>query len=1183
MMDNQERDVMVGGCVRKATAGDVTGRYVDLMGEPFYCIEHYDQMSPFFMSIVSSSDHWLFISSTGGLSAGRANADSALFPYYTVDKLTENADNTGHVAIFLVGCDHGRYLWEPFSDRYTGIYAIERHLYKNIDGDKLVFEEINHDLGLTYRYAWRTSDAYGFVETGWLTNHDDSACAVDLIVGLQNLLPYGATTALQTAFSNLLNGYKRNERHAETCVGMFSLSSTLTDLAEPSESLKTTTVWQVGFDQPQVLLSSRQLDTFRAGGTVAPEVDVRGFRGAYLVHTHLILQAAETREWSFVAEVNQDRGDVVALINALQRDRTAVEADLARDIARGTENLEAIVAGADGLQLSGDRMAAAHHFANALFNVMRGGVFVDNYTVDKADLLDFVRTRNRSLWAAHRAFFDALPDTIDYTALVARAAATGTASMQRLCAGYLPLTFSRRHGDPSRPWNQFSINLKQPDGSRRLDYQGNWRDIFQNWEALLWSFPEFTEGVIATFVNATTADGYNPYRVTRDGIEWEAPAPEDPWANIGYWSDHQIIYLQKLLEISSRFHPGRLQALLDRRVFSHANVPYRIKPYASLLADWYDTIAFDGDLDQDIAATVAEMGTDGKLLLDDAGEVFHVTLAEKLLILLLTKLGNFVPEGGIWMNTQRPEWNDANNALVGKGLSVVTTSYLRRYVASFKDLVAGAAAPDLAVTQEVHALLSAMDVILQAHRPALAEGASAEGATFSDKERRDVLDALGQATSDYRWQIYEHGFSGESVALNRSALVAFLDLVLDYIEHTLRANRRPDGLYHAYNILTLGVDTAGVAPLYEMLEGQVAMLSSGMLSGEESLALLQRLRQSAMYREDQHSYMLYPDRDLPGFLTKNRIAADQVAGSRLIGALVTTGDRTLILQDENGDFYFNGAFRNAKDVEKALDALCAQPSKSPVVADPSAVSGEEADTWADLVDAERDRILDLFEEVFQHSEFTGRSGTFFAYEGLGSIYWHMVSKLLLAAEEAFMWAVEQGADESTCDALLAAYYDIRGGLGFNKSPEEYGAFPTDPYSHTPAGQGAKQPGMTGLVKEEILARWGELGVIVEDGALAFEPMMLRDEEFLDAPATFEYVDLQGAAQSQPLPAGALAFTYCQIPVIYVAGDEQKIEVAYADGAAEVVMGSALPADLSASIFQREGRVTRLVVHTRAAR
>jgi len=61
-------------------SGEPQGEYVTLQGERYYCIRHYDCMPPFFMSIVSSSDHWLFISSTGGLTAGRRNAESALFP-----------------------------------------------------------------------------------------------------------------------------------------------------------------------------------------------------------------------------------------------------------------------------------------------------------------------------------------------------------------------------------------------------------------------------------------------------------------------------------------------------------------------------------------------------------------------------------------------------------------------------------------------------------------------------------------------------------------------------------------------------------------------------------------------------------------------------------------------------------------------------------------------------------------------------------------------------------------------------------------------------------------------------------------------------------------------------------------------------------------------------------------------
>ena len=123
--------------------------------------------------------------------------------------------------------------------------------------------------------------------------------------------------------------------------------------------------------------------------------------------------------------------------------------------------------------------------------------------------------------------------------------------------------------------------------------------------------------------------------------------------------------------------------------------------------------------------------------------------------------------------------------------------------------------------------------------------------------------------------------------------------------------------------------------------------------------------------------------------------------------------------------------------------------------------------------------------------------------------------------------------------------------------------------------------MTGLVKEEILTRLGELGVVVEDGVLAFEPVMLRAGGFMDAPTQFSYVDLEGEARVLDLPAGVLAFTYCQVPVVYVAGGEAGIEVHTTDGGVERVEGSALSREVSASIFKREGRVERLVVHVGA--
>ncbi|WP_321540400.1 hypothetical protein [Flavobacterium piscinae] len=140
--------------------------------------------------------------------------------------------------------------------------------------------------------------------------------------------------------------------------------------------------------------------------------------------------------------------------------------------------------------------------------------------------------------------------------------------MIRLCTEYLPLKFSRRHGDPSRPWNKFSINTRSEiDGSKILDYEGNWRDIFQNWEALAYAFPDFIDGMIHKFLNTSTFDGYNPYRVTKSGFDWEAIEPDNPWSYIGYWGDHQIIYLLKFLEFIEKYQPGKLNSYFDKDCF----------------------------------------------------------------------------------------------------------------------------------------------------------------------------------------------------------------------------------------------------------------------------------------------------------------------------------------------------------------------------------------------------------------------------------------------------------------------------------------------------------------------------------------------------------------------------------------------------------------------------------------
>lgn len=75
---------------------------VTIDNEDYFKITNNDEMRPFFMSIVSDSNHWMFISSNGGLTAGRKNSEFALFPYYSDDKITESSEITGAKSIFQV-------------------------------------------------------------------------------------------------------------------------------------------------------------------------------------------------------------------------------------------------------------------------------------------------------------------------------------------------------------------------------------------------------------------------------------------------------------------------------------------------------------------------------------------------------------------------------------------------------------------------------------------------------------------------------------------------------------------------------------------------------------------------------------------------------------------------------------------------------------------------------------------------------------------------------------------------------------------------------------------------------------------------------------------------------------------------------------------------------------------------
>ncbi|MGB5428677.1 MAG: hypothetical protein WBM94_03315, partial [Eudoraea sp.] len=510
---------------------------------------------------------------------------------------------------------------------------------------------------------------------------------------------------------------------------------------------------------------------------------------------------------------------------------------------------------------------------------------------------------------------------------------------------------------------------------------------------------------------------------------------------------------------------------------------------------------------------------------------------------------------GIWLNTQRPEWNDANNALVGNGVSMVTLYYIRRFLSFFQNILTQASFTQLALSEELITFFEGLSTTLETYKDTLK-------GNISDSDRKLILDGLGQAGSDYRATIYENGFSGSRNNISKADLLNFVEVALKYMDHSIDANKRADKLYHAYNLMSVENDKEiSVSYLSEMLEGQVAVLSSGYLSSEACLEVLDALKASSLFREDQYSYILYPDKDLPRFVDKNKIPAERVAQSKLLQQMLKDGNTTVLEQDVAGDYHFSGAFNNADSLKKELAELPEGPYKK-------------------LIEEEQQLLLDIFEEVFDHKSFTGRSGTFFGYEGLGSIYWHMVSKLLLAVMEYCLKAIKNNEDEAIIGRLIDHYYEINAGIGVHKSPKLYGAFPTDPYSHTPAGKGAQQPGMTGQVKEDILSRMGELGVAVKDGKITFSPGFFNKAEFLTEPVVFNYVDVNFTSQLIALEKDCICFTYCQLPVIYKMAANNGVEVLFNNKSSKSFKTLELDRETSNQVFERTGEVVQIIVSMR---
>lgn len=1113
--------------------------------EDYVAIEDLESLPPFFLSIVGPGNQWMFLSSHGAPSAGRQSPDQALFPYYTVDKIIDNWNSTGPWT--AISCDG--LIWQPFLPRLEHRDQVTRRLLKSVSGDTVRFEEHHHGLQLTVFYSWRFSGEFGFVRRAGLQNHRSEIRSLRVVDGLDNILPPGIDSRTQLHYSCLGDAYKVSELAATNRLLIHRLNSGITDEPIPLASLLATTVWHHGLGDGPTFLSRDDASSYLRGDEVAPTRMLRARRGAFFLGRDLEIDGQSTKEWMMVADVGQSQSDVSRLVDSLD-DPDELLKSLSEDLENNRCELRRIVASADGIQDSGDRDNTLHHYQNTLCNIMRGGVPESGYQIRRDDFIRHLEIHHRSLAVSHRAMLDGLPGTLLRNQLLDALIESGDRDLIRIATEYVPLILSRRHGDPSRPWNRFDIRVADDQGRPLHHFEGNWRDIFQNWEALALSYPDFLDSFITKFLNASTIDGFNPYRITSNGVDWEVPDEDDPWASIGYWGDHQIVYLARLLDLQFHIAPASLTTGLNTPSHVFADVPYRLRNWNDTLTDPRDTVSFDAALHKELMERKERIGADGLLRkADGVDEPLRATLAEKLLIPALVKLANLVPGGGIWMNTQRPEWNDANNALAGCGLSVVTTSHLLHYFQLLNRLLDKAGNEELDLSPAVARLLSTLRKHFHDPRWENPEA-------LSNVDRFELTERSGRALESYRDAVYQPLPQGSPHRRPVEEIVDLLQVASAALEACLRSNAREDGLWHSYNVLEINRDTESMSirrlPL--MLEGQVAILDSGLLTAGQSVHLLEALRHSPLRSERHRTYLLYPDKPTAGFLETNRVSPAAIQAIPSLAALAEAGDERILQRDPDGDFRFHPSLINHYALGDLLDQLSKEPASS--------------------LQADRSAIESLYEDTFQHHLFTGRSGSMFGYEGLGCVYWHMVSKLLLAVQRVTTRAMEDGSPNETISKLIDAFLDTQSGLGYRKTPRDYGAFPAEPYSHSPGHAGAKQPGLTGQAKEGILCRFGELGVRFENGCLSFRPRLLRSAEFQSQAPTHP-----GRNGSTP-EGNWIDFTVAGTPVHYRADPdlhEPTARVHYKDGRTEEVPDGKLEPSVTRLVTGRSGAIQSIEV------
>jgi len=780
--------------------------YLDSNGR--FIVENYNKSNPFcnfFPGIAGlwGIPMWVFYANRGQCIAsfGIESKDKSIMEFHPANKAYRLTSLNGFRTFIKTTHNHKNVLWEPFQENLSnGTFKTKHHMA--ISSHDLTIEETNMTLGLKIQINYFTMPKEPFaalVRNVKIQNIGRKRRSIQLIDGMPNIVPYGLTYPLQKDISRTVEAWN-TVSNLEKKAPYYNLKVVISDKAEvePIES---------GNFYFSLLCEGNKTKLLN------PIVQPTCIFGN---STDFIVPSEFLRQKNFKAPLKQKTSN---------RSPSAMSFASFTLMPKKDKHITSLFGYTYSVKMLND-----------IVSQVRSKNFINKKSKENQNIIKDIK---------NYAFTKSSSDAFDHYC--------SQTFLDNVLRGGLPLSletsegkvvfnvYSRKHGDPERDYNYFTLNptyLSQGNG--------NYRDVNQNRRNDVWFNSDVKDSHIINLLSLIQADGYNPLVVKGLVFSVDSPkkieniiknyltgkekdivieslhrgfqpgqllklieendihlktSPQNFLRNLltqchkhemaehgeGYWTDHWSYNLDLIERYLALYPEAKRNLLLDKKIFSFFHNTHHVLP-----RDQRYILTKNGprqyksvfDHHEDIVTDIF----DHKLRTQNGkGGVYYTSLLIKLLCLVANKSATFDPSGiGIEMEAGKPNWYDALNGLPGLlGSSISETFELKRLCLflrrAFKDL----ALKDhweLQVFDELLTFILAINDLLLSRADAL---------TYWRRSN--------EVKEHYRWKV-QQGIDGYERRVPLSTIDKFLQLVIAKADKGIELSKDKHGLYATYFI-----------------------------------------------------------------------------------------------------------------------------------------------------------------------------------------------------------------------------------------------------------------------------------------------------------------------------------------------------------------------------------------------